>query len=100
MLRRWVFGVGSFSSAGNKSVQRIKTFSVKLANDTDKKSVARTKEVARVTKRFVPCFVSVIASRARDYAHVTRLNALLPCTRSARVHGLSCMAFIDFCLSP
>ena len=37
---------------------------------------------ARVRKRFVPCFVSVIASRARDFARVRRLNALLPCTRA------------------
>ena len=59
------------TSAGNKGVQGIKTFSVKLANDTNKKSVTRAKEVARVTKRFVPCFVSVIASRARAFACVT-----------------------------
>jgi len=37
------------TSAGNKGVQGIKTFSVKLANDTNKKSVTRAKEVARVT---------------------------------------------------
>ena len=35
------------TSAGNESVQGIKTFSVK--HDTNKKSVTRAKEVARVT---------------------------------------------------
>ena len=39
---------------------------------------------ARIRKRFVPCFVSVIVCRASDFARVRRLNALLPCTRSTR----------------
>ena len=42
---------------------------------------------ARVRKRFNPCFVSVIASRARDFARVRHLNALLPCTRFLTTRG-------------
>ena len=47
-------------------------------------------QIACVTKRFVPCFVSVIG-RARDFFRAChRLNALLPCTRIKDVGSRKC----------